>query len=249
MNVYWLEQTEESVPVHDAWLSLWERNRLQALRVPKRRADWRLGRWTAKRAVSQYFGLPDSFAVFSTIEIKPAASGAPEVFVEQEPAPLELSLSHREGRAVCAIAGCGSAIGCDLEFVEPRSDAFLADYFTGTEQAFINRDSCEETYRAAALLWSAKESALKALHSGLLLDTRSVTVAVGPLLPIANWLPLRVDYVGGERFHGWWSSCGKFVRTMVAAPRPGRPISLDLASESRAVVRTVTAARMHPEYV
>jgi len=32
-------------------------------------------------------------------------------------------------------------IGCDLEVVEPRSDAFVADYFTSEEQALIARAS------------------------------------------------------------------------------------------------------------
>ena len=249
MNVYWLEQTEADVPPGEEWLSDFERSRLSALRVAQRRADWRLGRWTAKRSVARYRGLPVIAAILSTIEIKPASSGAPEVFIEQEPAPLSLSLSHREGRALCAVATWSAAIGCDVECVEPRSDAFIADYFTLSEQAVIQRGSNDERYLNAALLWSAKESALKALRTGLLLDTRCVTVTLAQFAPIAGWSPLHVDCVGGERFHGWWNSCGSFVRTIVAAPHPARPINLELSASSRMAVPEFTATHLRPEYV
>ena len=51
MNVYWLEQTEEDLPAEDDWLNASEMARLSGMRFPKRRVDWRLGRWTAKRAL------------------------------------------------------------------------------------------------------------------------------------------------------------------------------------------------------
>ena len=70
----------------------------------------------------------------------------------------------------------GAELGCDLEIVEPRSDAFIADYFTAEEQALIERTSAADRSLLLALLWSAKESALKALRAGLRLDTRSVIV-------------------------------------------------------------------------
>ena len=57
MNVYWLEQSDGDVPVGDGWLSAGERATLDRLRIPKRRADWRLGRWTAKCAAAAYLNL------------------------------------------------------------------------------------------------------------------------------------------------------------------------------------------------
>ena len=58
MDVYWLEQSEADVPTADDWLSENEVARLNSLRVAKRRADWRLGRWTAKCAVAASLKLP-----------------------------------------------------------------------------------------------------------------------------------------------------------------------------------------------
>jgi 4'-phosphopantetheinyl transferase len=167
MNVYWLEQSEADVPVENSWLSVNEAATLASMRFPKRRTDWRLGRWTAKRAVSVCLELPPHPQVFKKIEIRPAPSGAPEVFFAHQPAGVTISLTHREGVAACAVAMSNAELGCDLEIAEPRSDAFIADYFTIEEQALIARASAADRPRLLALFWSAKESALKALHEGL----------------------------------------------------------------------------------
>ena len=177
MDVYWLEQTEGDVPAENDWLSASEAVVLNGMRFAKRRADWRLGRWTAKRAVAVYLNLPGHPRALTGTEIRPAPSGAPEVFVTNKPAPVTISLSHRAGRAVCAIGLSGGALGCDLETIEPRSDAFVADYFTTSEQALVERAPGADRSWLLALLWSGKESALKALRTGLRLDTRCVIVS------------------------------------------------------------------------
>jgi phosphopantetheinyl transferase len=84
---------------------------------------------------------------------------------------------------LCAVAPPSAEVGCDLETVEPRSPAFLADYFTDAEPNLVARTPAAMRDRVLTLLWSAKESALKALGSGLRLDTRSVDAApVGSML-------------------------------------------------------------------
>ena len=199
------------------------------MRFPKRRADWRLGRWTAKHAAAHYLGLAADPQSLARIEIRAAASGAPEVFIGDDPAPLAISISHREGVAACAVAGPEAALGCDLEFVEPRSDAFASDYFTEAEQALVARASPSDRTQLLALLWSAKESVLKALRMGLRIDTRSV--AVDPLVELAvgasDWRPLRAQHEG-QVFHGWWRQADNLVRTMVAAPAPASPITFQM---------------------
>src|SRR5664279_4021770 len=120
MNVYWLEQTQADVPRHDDWLSSFEAGRLSHMLVRKRRDDWRLGRWTAKRAVAEWAGVPAHSRALATIEIRPAQSGAPEVFVNNQPADVTISLSHRSGIGLCAMADAGVALGCDLELIEPH---------------------------------------------------------------------------------------------------------------------------------
>jgi len=239
MNVYWLEQTEADVPANNDWLSAREAVCLNAMRFAKRRADWRLGRWTAKCALSVILDMP-AYPLFRKIEIRAAPSGAPEVLVDSQPAAVTISLSHRAGIAACAVAISSVKMGCDLEMIEPRSDAFVADYFTLEEQALFAHASAPERDRLLALLWSGKESALKALREGLRLDTRSVIVIpCAASFELNGWSELRVRYTGGrdaggrysgdrhsgdQVFHGWWQHADGIVRTVVGAPPPHSPL-------------------------
>lgn len=230
MQVYWLEQAESEVPLANDWLSTAETICMEGLRFAKRRGDWRLGRWTAKQAVASYLNLPGNCSDLARIEIRSAASGAPEAVVDNVRAPATISLSHRNGRALCAVGPAGVDLGCDLEIVEARSEAFVADYFTPEERAFIAGASPADKLQTVALLWSAKESALKALREGLRLDTRSVSVTLGAGLGVAaGWTPLSVRAVDGSSFPGWWRNSNGIVRALVANPSPDLPISIDSA--------------------
>ena len=229
MNVYWLEQTEADMPQENDWLSENEAVCLAGMRFAKRRADWRLGRWTAKRALSVCLDVPANPQVFRKMEIRPAPSGAPEVFFANQPASVTVSLSHREGRAACAVAISRVEMGCDLEIAEPRSDAFVSDYFTPEEQALVERAPANDRARLLALLWSAKESALKALHEGLRLDTRCVTVSpFVTTFDLNGWRSLQVRYAGGRIFQGWWQHADNILRTVVAAPPLDSPVPIDI---------------------
>jgi 4'-phosphopantetheinyl transferase len=235
MDVYWLEQADSDIPAHDNWLSAKDAACLSGFRFAKRRADWRLGRWTAKRALAIYWNVPNDPKTLSEIEIRPAPSGAPQAFLADEPADVAISLSHRSGVAGCAIAKSGAQLGFDLEIAECRSEAFIQDYFATEEQDLISQAAAADRSQLIALLWSAKESALKALRTGLRLDTRSVIVS--PLtqrigdrdifcrVPCAlnSWCPRYVRCADGQVFQGWWQHTGDLLRTLVAAPQPVRP--------------------------
>jgi 4'-phosphopantetheinyl transferase len=234
MDISWLEQTEADVPAENEWLSTKERICLSGLRFAKRRADWRLGRWTAKHAVAAYLNLSTGIPALADIEILSASSGAPEVFLEDRPADIAISLSHRDGTSLCTVAPAGSSFGCDLETIERRSDAFVADYFTANEKALIARAPMEHQPLLVALVWSGKESALKALHLGLRLDTRCVCVRPVNALPHPaeetlqdlssdpatsnpdDWRPLSVHCSSGPVYGGWWRVQDHLVRTMVS---------------------------------
>ena len=239
VDIYWLEQTEPDVPADNQWLCANEILRLTAMRIPKRRADWRLGRWTAKQAVAACLNLPSDARALANIEIRAAVSGAPEVFLYNQPADIAISLSHRAGTALCTVAPPGATFGCDLEMIESRSDAFIADYFTVAEKAIIYRTSVAERALVLALLWSGKESALKALRVGLRLETTCMCVspfdswsqmsgACDPILPEATnpdgWRPLQVRYSAGQVFGGWWRAQKGLVRTLVSNPPQPAPL-------------------------
>jgi 4'-phosphopantetheinyl transferase len=229
MDVYWLEQTQGDVPAGNDWLCPGEIDRLNAMRFAKRRTDWRLGRWTAKCAVAAHLKVSHALQALAKIEIRPAASGAPEVFFTNIAAPVTISISHRAKRATCAVASSGVRLGCDLEVVEPRTQAFVSDYFVAEEQALVVSASPSDRYRLLALLWSAKESALKALHEGLRLDTRDVVVC--PDLSSSDssgWSRLHVACADGQIFQGWWRSEDSLLRTVVADPTPDQPIDIKI---------------------
>lgn len=237
MDVYWLAQIASDVPDANAWLSASEALSQDRLHVPKRRADWRLGRWTAKRAVSAYLNLSQHPDGLAAIEVRPAPSGAPEIYIAGRPAAVTISLSHCGGTGFCAVAEPGVDLGCDLEIIEPRSPAFLADYFTAGEQSLVAQAPAMERDRLITLLWSAKESVLKALRCGLRSDTLCVSSTVDGRTPlVGGWRAFSTRHVGGRTFRGWWREAGGLVWTLVADP-PAAEVGRAILSSKAAVDR------------
>ena len=233
MLIHWLEQTDSDLPLSNQWLSPEERTRLDRMIFLKRRSDWRLGRWTAKKAVATFLELPADEGALAEIEIRAAPSGAPDVYLAKQPAPISISLSHRDGVALCAVAP-QPAFGCDLELVETRGPEFVGDYFTAEERSAIESASFDERAELATLLWSAKESTLKALRVGLREDTREVCVQLqdrnetshGSMQPVclvrrdingSRWRPLSASHARTQAFHGWWRLENDLMRTIVCA--------------------------------
>ncbi len=247
MEVYWLEQTEVDVPQQNDWLSASEIAVCEGLRFAQRRASWRLGRWTAKRALAICWKFPDFPPALAKIEVRPAPSGAPEVFFENKLAPVTISLSHRNSTGFCVVAPPGADLGCDLELIEPHTDPFVADYFAAEEQALVAQRAEAERPELLALLWSAKESALKALHEGLRLDTRSVIVSLGDRSADGtSWSPISVRHTGGQTFHGWWQIADQMIRTVVAAPQPALPIALNSATYPGGLASAIARSSERP---
>jgi 4'-phosphopantetheinyl transferase len=253
MSIFWLQQTMADVPTDNTWLRASEVLCLTGMKVAKRRNDWRLGRWTAKRAIAAYLGWRVESSFLGDIEICPATSGAPEAFIAGQRATLGVSLSHCAGRAIAALVPSGEAVGCDLERIEPRIDEFMRDYFTPEEQLLVEKMPAPERPALVTLLWSAKESALKALGQGLRLDTRSLSVNVGDGQGIAGhlaggsqmasgqgiqhpscepepagWRALQVFCSDRNRiFYGWWQANCIFVWTVVAGAPLLPPVLLN----------------------
>jgi phosphopantetheinyl transferase len=249
MSIFWYKQSSSDVPDVNIWLSERERAYLEGLKFSKRRSDWRLGRWTAKRSVAAILGLPGAVSSLSKIEIFPSRSGAPMVFVGHAPTRFAISLSHRCGKAVCALGPASARIGCDLELVENRDAVFVSDYFAIEEISMLNDAPEEKRALIITLLWSAKESALKALHLGLRLDTRDLGVffsnslslerskfwldnypigladSEAPVqrdLPAALWQPFQVKLRNMPAFIGWWRNPDQFVHTLLVRYQPAR---------------------------
>jgi 4'-phosphopantetheinyl transferase len=232
----WLALGEEALPPQEQWLAPGEAAILAGLRYTKRRTEFLLRRLVTKHAVASITGRPTDPASLAGLEVRNAQSGAPYVCVDGAPIEVGVSISDRAGWAVCVTSPTGPlAVGCDLELVEPRSPGFVCDFLTTTEQRLVGSCTAGDDRDAVInLIWSAKESALKVLGTGLRRDTR--TLEVTPVAPGGDgWGALTVQAVEGTAFPGWWRREGRFlltVATRVAVPPPaalGDPAVLALA--------------------
>ncbi len=218
----WLSQGMADAPADDSWLSPAEASYVARLRFAKRRTEFRLGRWTAKSAIALYLGLGTSLDLLRRVVIDRASDGAPRPLLDGRPAPVYVTMTDRADQAVCLVGPPDTALGCDLELVEPRSARFVEDYLTEPEQALVAAaPEGEARDLLANLIWCGKESALKVLRTGLRRDTRSVSVSFPPGADVAGWRPMSVRAVEGATFPGWWQRFGAFVLTVAAtAPFP-----------------------------
>ena len=192
---------------------------LAPLRFPKRRGDWLLGRWVAKRALV----LSGAAGNESDVAILASASGAPEAFVLGCPAGVALSLTHSHGVAVAALGPAGVRLGVDLEAVEERTAAFLDDWFTEAERAFVMEAGAGEAALAATLVWSAKESVMKALREGLRIPLKAVEISPERGPADGGWRPFAARGPGQDPWQGWWRAEAGFVLSTVASPASGPP--------------------------
>jgi len=162
---------------------------LAGLALLPRRRKWLLGRWAAKRLLGELaaegnglvaglMGKPSSNhdwrCQFSVLNDE---SGMPYVDRQGSRLSLSLSISHRGGWGLAAIAlPPGASIGADLETVEPRDPALVRQFFSESEASRVSKTGGHDADRTVARIWSAKESVLKAMGLGLRHDTRDIVV-------------------------------------------------------------------------
>ena len=215
----------EEVPGELDWLSPNELERLNQFRFEKRRRDWLLGRWTAKQALLHLEGMPAGD--IGRLEIASTAAGAPRPFFDGVRLDTGLSLSHSHARALCVVSHELRELGCDLELVETRRPSFVETFFTEAEHSLV--EAADPAFRdtLVTMIWSAKESTLKVLGTGLKADTRSIEVTPTEDPVSADWSA--ADVMAGTRsFRCFWRTDGQFV--------------LSVSATSSAMSRTCTAS-------
>lgn len=224
-SIYWILQNKTDVPTDDDWLSTNEKLILQGLKFPKRRGEWRLGRWTAKQLIHSCFKLiNNSDYEFPDLEVLPTEDGSPQVFLQGKSYPVKISISHRASVGFCVLSLANGSIGCDLELIEERSDAFISDYFTYEEKLKVIVAGDEEKPILANLIWSAKESVLKVLRQGLNSDTRSVIVDVDTIQIKEGWNEIRAKSLDiNKNFWGWWQKKEKYILTIYSVEPTSEP--------------------------
>jgi 4'-phosphopantetheinyl transferase len=226
MTVGWLARGLDQLPDGEGWLSPAEAERAAGMRFTKRRSEFLVARYAAKLAIARTLGAPTTQpSELAQVEVRHRATGAPLAHVAGVAAPVSMSLTDRADWAVCVVsADPDLAVGCDLELVEPRSPAFVRAYLTPDEQRTVA--TTDDPHLTANVQWSAKESALKVLQTGLRRDTRSVEVHLGGD-EVAGWRALEVRAVEGASFPGWWRRWGSFLLTVTASSALAPPRALE----------------------
>lgn len=226
-TVYWtlVDSSQASLEAPEGFLSSSELLKFRAFRFAKRRQEWLLGRWVAKFLIKS---LPTYQGYAPTeIEILTSPDGAPYFQLPGgDAAPTFLSISHCSRYALCAIAsGANIHIGIDMEKIEPRTQTFIKDYFTPLEVGLVNSQPHESWDMISTLIWSTKESMLKALRVGLRWDTRQVEIREVSNLQgkRAGWNDLQLKDLQQEN-RGWfggWQKYDGYVITMAGFPEEG----------------------------
>jgi 4'-phosphopantetheinyl transferase len=140
--------------------------------------------------------------------------GRPVVMDGRRPLPMDVSLSRSDEISVVALSST-ARVGIDVERVAATS-------FDGFDETALHRDERAAGDRERAVVWSRKESLLKALGTGLTVDPRTVQVSAPagaayvvacPGLDDADRAPWLTDLDLGDGY----AAC----LTVLAAARPG----------------------------
>ncbi|MBL7200314.1 MAG: 4'-phosphopantetheinyl transferase superfamily protein [Anaerolineae bacterium] len=231
--IHWLVCPADACPgledgaAPPGFLSTPERETYAGLAYPKRRREWLLGRWTAKRLLRLSLARYGELSL-RAITVGNDPDGAPFLSVDREGRlPVSLSISHRQDRAFCALSPSPAPpIGADIERVEPRDPVFVHDFFTTGEAQLVQHCPPAARDTLVTVMWSAKESVLKTLRLGLRADTRRVEIQdVGGIEPASpesdgegGWRQVQVQSTlpGATHLCAWWRRDGTYVLTLAA---------------------------------
>jgi len=241
----WLVCLADDIPLEEerppGFLSTSEREIFAGLRLPKRRREWQLGRWTAKqllrRSQAAYRACP-----LGAISVGNDPDGAPYLSVKElGRLEMSLSISHRDDRAFCALSSSlPPIVGADMERIEPRDPAFVQDFFTVDEAKRVWACPLPRRDTLVTVLWSAKEATLKALRHGLRMDTRRVEIgyAAGieprqtesvaipwPASEMWHELEIHCTLAGTAQLVAWWRPHGSYVLTLAALVPTAIPLA------------------------
>jgi 4'-phosphopantetheinyl transferase len=179
VKLYWiLEGERSSLSFKDLYaekiLGPLELARWNGMRFEKRRNEFLLGRYAAKKLLTSRF-LSWAGKPYTSLQILNEEDGAP--YLSGSGDSGSISISHREDTAVAAYSqNKAFQIGIDLELIESREWSFVEDFFTPREARFVKGMSPSWMSTWVTLVWSAKEAVLKSWHQGLRMDTRSIEI-------------------------------------------------------------------------
>lgn len=163
-----------------------EREVFDRLSVDKRMKDWLAGRVAAKRAVQRKTGLP-----FDRIEIRVAEGGRPLVYLDGEPSPWHVSITH-SGDVAAAVAG-DAPLGLDVESIEPREASFETLVLAPEDRARLNGAGDRDA--RLTLIWCEKEAYAKLIGEGLRIPFSRLSVPKEVRVETGRFEHAAVDFV------------------------------------------------------
>ncbi|WP_075064052.1 4'-phosphopantetheinyl transferase family protein [Ornatilinea apprima] len=201
--------------------------RFEAMKFELRRKSFIAGRRVAKHVLMDC--VPELRGCSTAqMSIDNHESGAPYALVNDRELPGVLSISH-SGDAAAAVYTSDSSIriGIDLEAITPRAPSFLETYFTPSELKWVSSAKEKDRALVSTLIWSAKEAVLKALQTGLRVDTREIEILADDSPVIDGLRGFGISAPMGWHWQGHWRILDNFVITIaVGGPVLGCPVTL-----------------------
>jgi 4'-phosphopantetheinyl transferase len=159
LNLTYMTETESHQLI--PYLTSEERDYLKFIRSDKRLRSYLYGRYSLKKAVSQY----SNEVQLNNINIKNGIFGQPVIELKSPKNPGG-SLSHCETCAASLVYDEALIMGIDIEEVNRNVRKVLENNITTHEASLIKNQVIQETL-AFVILWTAKESLAKCLKTGL----------------------------------------------------------------------------------
>ena len=163
LNVYWADISNLSLSVDALLLSEYRANRLEKIKSEQKKRQSLGAELLLIHALRELY--PE---IKLPLEIKCSEKGKPYL----ESIPVHFSLSHSGDYAACAVSD--APVGMDIEHDVKARETISNRFFSPEEQNILL--SAENKDLAFARIWTAKESALKLLGTGLAGGLSSITV-------------------------------------------------------------------------
>ena len=151
------------------WLAGEERERARRFLVARPRREFALCRAALRVLLCRRLGCANRVLTFVAAE-----HGKPFALVQGARAAVSFSVSHSGAHGLIAVGG-GGCVGVDVEERTGRHDVdgVLRTAFAAEEQAELAAASGPQKLQLFFRLWTMKEALIKALGTGLALDTSS----------------------------------------------------------------------------
>lgn len=152
-------------------LSEKEQKYFDSLKFDKRKRDYLVGRYTAKKLLLENF-VKNPASDFKDISILKDTDGKPELYINDKRPDIILSISHSGDFASAVASKELKFLGVDTEKIEIRSRSWAEQSFYNTEYPtdLVADFSSEKSAKFFTTLWAKKEAVVKALGVGLSVD-------------------------------------------------------------------------------